>query len=169
MKHIQIYENYKVEDGEKPVSLYNADEQKLIGIFKSRVIAGKFMSGPGKAKQLIGQLISSAVRLRGSIKAVSNRLGCRVAPRNTSPEQMALLGDKDYLVLDDRYQEFTKDLPSMKYTDNPSGFSNFGSRRTPDRTPEEIEFDNFVFPEYSEELGRKEKAREVYRRAKDLE
>ena len=173
MKHIQIYENYKVgkisTGEENPVSLYNADEQKIIGIFKSRVIAGKFMFGPGKDKQTFGQRIYAAVNKRGSIKAINNRLGCRVAPRNPSPEQSDLLGDKEYLVLDDRYQEFTKDLPSVKYTDNQTIIGGPGSRRKPDRTPEEIEFDNFVFPEYAEELEKKEKAREVYRRMKDLE
>jgi hypothetical protein len=173
MKHIQIYENYKVgiipTGDENPVSLYNADEQKIIGIFKSRAIAGKFMFGPGKDKQSFNQRIVSAVSRRGSIKAINNRLGCRVAPRNPSPEQKELLGDKEYLVLDDRYQEFTKDLPSEQYTDNQTFFANPRSQRKPDRTPEEIEFDNFVFPEYAEELEKKEKAREVYRRMKDSE
>jgi hypothetical protein len=173
MKHIQIYENYKVgniEGGEEnSVTLYNADEQKIIGIFKSRVIAGKFMFGPGKDKQTFNQRITSAVSRRGSIKAINNRLGCRVAPRNPSPEQRDLLGDKEYLILDDRYQEFTKDLPSEQYTDNQTFIGGPGSQRKPDRTPEEIEFDNFVFPEYAEELEKKEKEREVYRRMKDLE
>ena len=173
MKHIQIYENYKVgkisTGDENPVSLYNADEQKIIGIFKSRAIAGKFMFGPGKDKQTFNQRIVSAVSRRGSIPAINNRLGCRVAPRNPSSEQRDLLGDKEYLVLDDRYQEFTKDLPSVIYTDNQTIPTGPGSRRKPDRTPEEIEFDNFVFPEYAEELEKKEKAREVYRMTKDLE
>ena len=179
MKHIhlfeefhnsQLYNDYN-ESNQKPVALYNADEQKLIAIFKSRELAAKFLFGLDKTPQNGRLAIYNALTRRSRLKASSSRLGCSVAPRNASQEQEKLLGDKDYLILDDRYKEFTNDIRTgdgFLRQSNPAGSR--GPRtelRIPDLSPTEIEFANFIDPGDSDghvkKFQQRQKGRELYR------
>jgi len=173
MKHIQLYEKFfsdsPIQEA-NPTAVYNADEQKLIAIFKSRSLAGKFLFGVSKTPIEAMKSLTYSLAKRTAMRPTTTRLGCMVAVRNASQEQKDMLGNNDYLLLDERYQEFTQDLPKLRPLDPPrTSLATPGSKnannRIEDLTPDEIELIKFTDPDDFGEQIKKQKLREIGREA----
>ncbi len=90
MKYIKLFELFDV-DNSTPCAIYNAEKKELIGLFKSRTLAAKYL---GVKKQMVYNSIAN----NDGIRASSNPLNVRLAARNVNPAQRELLGDKVYLM-----------------------------------------------------------------------
>jgi hypothetical protein len=91
MKYVKMFETFV--DNSTPCAIYNAEEKKLIGLFKSRTLAAKYIGG-----NVSKGMISSSIANNDGIRASSNPFNVRLAARNINPAQRELLGDKVYLI-----------------------------------------------------------------------
>ena len=80
-------------DNSTPCAIYNAEKKELIGLFKSRTLAAKYLGG-----KVSKSMISTSISNKDGIRASSNPLNVRLAARNVNPAQRELLGDKPYLM-----------------------------------------------------------------------
>ena len=92
MKYIKLFELFDV-DTSTPCALYNAEKKELIGLFKSRILAAKYLGG-----KVTKNMIYHSIANNDGIRASSNPLNVRLAARNVNPAQRELLGDKPYLM-----------------------------------------------------------------------
>jgi hypothetical protein len=90
MKYIKLFELFDV-DTSTPCAIYNAEKKELIGLFKSRILAAKYLG-------VKTQMIYNSIAYNNGIRASSNPLNVRLAARNVNPAQRELLGDKVYLM-----------------------------------------------------------------------
>ena len=123
MKFIEHYTNFINEDysNEEATAVYNADKQKLIAIFSSRVLASKYIYGIKKHSS-----ISDSVRRKTKISTKRNILGHTIAVRVATIAQKELLGNKLYIIVD-------KDSPNV-----PSNFLSTANKLPDKLNPNQI-------------------------------
>ena len=90
-----------MEDKE-PISLYDADRQRLIGVFVSMSAASRYLypyTDAGSRHYKVRHALQ-AKKIEGSRLKDSPRVKCRVVVRIAKSEHAGLLGDKKYFVSD---------------------------------------------------------------------
>lgn len=80
----------------RPMAIYNADKKELIGIFQHQISVGKFLfpDGSYNRQRMFGEYV------RRKFKSRATRFPFPVAFRNASDEQVELLGNAEYLLME---------------------------------------------------------------------
>jgi len=90
------YINFDI-DVSNPCALYNADKKELVGLFKSRGYAAKYIFG--YRNQTFIQIVVKCVAKKLNLNPIRTKLSYKVALRNLNREQKELLGSKSYHML----------------------------------------------------------------------
>lgn len=78
------------------VSIYNAEKKQLAAIFRSPTAGAKFIFGFKNYKDITTKAVS-----KKRIEANETRLGFPIAVRFTTLKQEELLGNEDYVIVDE--------------------------------------------------------------------
>lgn len=84
------------KDEKTPVSVYDVEDKKLVMIFDSISLVGRYFNLPAKT-------IQSYLRTKSRLH--KNRFLRTVCFRKSTNEQLKLIGNSGYDILDDRYKE----------------------------------------------------------------
>jgi len=79
----------------RPVCLYNAEKQKMIGIFSNIRVAATFLFN-GEYPRKDYKRIHEAIRQKTTI--IKNKLGFKVAVRRANEEQIKMLGTEEFIL-----------------------------------------------------------------------
>jgi len=96
MKYIKLFEEL---DNTNPCAVYNADKKELIGLFKSRGCAAKYIFGH-RNTSFIGD-VSYAISRKYNLTPKTTKHPFKIAVRDLSDKQKELLGDKTYQMFND--------------------------------------------------------------------
>lgn len=105
--------------------VYNADEQKLIGIFSSCRVTAKFIFGTNISTKMMHR-VSDSCSAKKRVK--NSQLGCNVAVRFATEEYKEILNGSCFKLFDERYRKFVIGIDksflftSARNPDEPSTF-----------------------------------------------
>ncbi len=82
---------------DKPLVLYNAEKQEIVGYFSTPSLAGRYIFGNSKQCNRRCQLVYYSANNRGKI--LKSELPFKCAVRYANKEQAEILGGNDYLIV----------------------------------------------------------------------
>lgn len=93
----------------RAIAIYNADEQRLIGLFANGTMAAQFIYGRYKAGPP-SRNIAVRVRNKSRITPKVSQHTFNIAVRNANTTQILELNGKDYLLKDESLSEHLKSI-----------------------------------------------------------
>ena len=106
-----------MEQVQRPISLYNSDKKELVGVFFTQKLALKYIYGykwASRSCYLWGAIAKKMVIRKNVL------LGFPIAVRYANNEQIELLGDLDYIILNVYSDMFNVPIQNFKDDDEKS-------------------------------------------------
>lgn len=99
--------------GYRPVSLYNCSNQELIGIFKYKVLAARYVFKNYNSDKI--QLIENCLKNNGRIRK-DLIFDFKIALRYSTDAQIEMLKENDFIILNGYYQPKSTTMNGFNYS-----------------------------------------------------